>query len=88
MHLSGATLTEYVAVDAGTGEITLHSQPRSGKPPTDFDMALGWAAVLSKAALEMLLEDSLDLARVEAIARKAGLPHDLRSDDRYPERQP
>ncbi|RYG98232.1 MAG: hypothetical protein EON58_07750 [Alphaproteobacteria bacterium] len=88
VHLSGATLAEYVAVDAETGEITLHSQPRSGKTPTDFEMALGWAAVLSKAALEVLLEDSSDLQRVALIARKAGLPHDLTSDDRHPERQP
>ena len=88
VHLSGASVAEYVSVDDETGKIVLHAHPRSLTPPTDFEMTLGWAAVLAKAALEMLLNDDSHLVEVAAIARDAGLPHDLTSDDRYPERQP
>lgn len=88
VHLSGASIAEYVSVDDETGVIVLHDQPRSLTLPTDFEMALGWSAVLAKAALEMLLDDDSDLVEVAAIARDAGLPHDLTFDDRYPERQP
>lgn len=88
VHLSGASIAEYVSVDDETGVIVLHARPRSLTPPTDFEMALGWSAVLAKAALEMLLDDDSDLVEVAAIARDAGLPHDLTFDDRYPEQQP
>lgn len=88
VHLSGASVAEYVSVNGETGAIVLHPKPRSRMPPTDFEKALGWAAVLAKAALEMLLDDDSDLVEVAAIARNAGLPHDLSFDDRYPERQP
>ncbi|MFT0613825.1 hypothetical protein ACMHYT_22400 [Rhodococcus qingshengii] len=88
VHISGATIAEHASVDAKTGAITLHPHPRSKTPPNDFEMALGWSAVLAKTALEMLLEDSADLLRVADIACAAGLPHDLTLDDLQPERQP
>lgn len=88
VHLSGATIAEHASVDPETERLTLHPHPRSKTPPNDFEMALGWSAVLAKTALERLLLDDTDLLQVAAIAHAARLPHDLTSDDRQPERQP
>lgn len=88
VHISGATIAEHVSVDTKTEQLTLHPHPRSSTPPTDFEMTLGWSAVLAKTALEILLLDGTDLLRVAEIAHTAGLPHDLTHDDQHPERQP
>lgn len=88
VHVSGATIAEHVSVDTKTEQLTLHPHPRSSVPPTDFEMTLGWSAVLAKTALEILLLDGTDLLRVAEIAHTTGLPHDLTNDDQHPERQP
>jgi len=49
--------------------------------------ALGLSAVLALDALERMRQDSVLLARVEAIATKAHLPHDLTLSDMEPHLQ-
>ncbi|WP_213571508.1 DUF5677 domain-containing protein [Rhodococcus sp. USK13] len=83
VHPSASTLARHLEWDASTDNFRL--KPRgSTELPTDLAMALGWSAVMAAYVIETLKHEKSRVQEVERIARRGGLPTDLKSDDTQP----
>ncbi|MFV9459228.1 MULTISPECIES: DUF5677 domain-containing protein [Rhodococcus] len=83
VHPSASTLARHLEWDAATDNFRLRPKG-STELPTDLAMALGWSAVMASYVIETLKQEKSRVKEVERIARRGGLPMDLRSDDTQP----